>query len=123
MSRKLRAPASEPCPKCKSDLNIKPKLLMLRENSTIEGGWGHHRNLELQCNHQVLLSPPLERFVTGFYCDRCGIGYIPDSYLLPGSYLAGVARQNKQKLYFADNKFSDNPDVSKSSGSVDLYIQ
>jgi hypothetical protein len=51
-----------------------------------------------ECNPQVLLSPPLEQFVTGFYCDRCGIGYIPDSYLLPGSHSAKQARYNNQDL-------------------------
>jgi hypothetical protein len=96
MSRKLRTPSSEACPKCKSDLNIRPKLLMLGKDSPADVfnrdnrcGCGYRRRNSLvvnECNPQVLLSPPLEQFVTGLYCDQCGIGYIPDSYLLPHSY-------------------------------------
>jgi hypothetical protein len=113
MNRKLRTPSIESCPKCKSDLNIRPKLLMLEKYSAAEifnSVSKHHRSVHIpqtdlvvgSCNPQVLLSPPLEQFVTGFYCDRCGIGYIPDSYLKPDSYWARVARENKQKRYFTD---------------------
>ena len=113
MSRKPRIPSIESCPKCKSELNIKPKLLMLEKYSPAEifksvGKYNRYMHIPQtdlvigSCNPQVLSSPPLEQFVTGFYCDRCGIGYIPDSYLKPDSYWARVARDNKQKCYFAD---------------------
>jgi hypothetical protein len=107
MSRKLRTPSLEACPKCKSDLNIRQKLLMLGKepidifNRDNRCGYRRWDSLAIdECNSQVLLSPPLEQFVTGFYCDRCGIGYIPDSYLLPGSYSANVACYNKSREYF-----------------------
>jgi hypothetical protein len=35
-----------------------------------------------ECDRSILLPLPLEQFVNRWYGDRCGIGYIPDSYLL-----------------------------------------
>jgi hypothetical protein len=98
MSRKPRTPSSESCPKCKSDRDIRPKLLMLVKYLPADGlgcncqigGLGIHR-----CNPQVLLAP-LEQFVMAFYCDGCGIGYVPDSYLLPDSYMAQKTCHNRQ---------------------------
>ena len=86
---KLHQPAIEPCPKCESDLNIRPKLLLLAKDSpvevlTLEEKCGRRRRYKLaihECDPDVLEAPPLEQFVAGLYCDRCGIGYVPDSYI------------------------------------------
>jgi hypothetical protein len=81
----------EPCPRCKSTDRIKSKLLLLAKYSPAEilkrddndwCGYKRQENLAIdECDPQVLLSAPLEQFVAGLYCDRCGIGYIPDSML------------------------------------------
>jgi hypothetical protein len=42
---------------------------------------GYQRKDQLaidECKMERLQTPPLEQFVSGYYCEKCGIGFLPD---------------------------------------------
>ncbi len=75
----------EACPHCHSSSNVKPKLLMLAKYSAAEAtrrdnscGYQRRDQLAIDEYHVALLSPPLDQFVSGLYCEACGVGYVPE---------------------------------------------
>lgn len=67
------------CPQCGNTECIREKLLLidgkLHPNSC-------RSNLRVdQVLKEKLKESPLEQFIDGFFCDKCGHGFIPDSSL------------------------------------------
>jgi hypothetical protein len=78
----------EPCPNCHSSSSVKPKLLMLAKYSAAEAtrrdnncGYQRRDQLAIDEYQAALLPPPLDQFVSGLYCQTCGVGYVPDAEL------------------------------------------
>lgn len=75
------------CPKCLSDSHVRAKALLIGKASPkllfsdYEERAGYLRRDQLavdECKQEELQSSPLEQFVNGYYCDQCGIGFVPD---------------------------------------------
>lgn len=69
------------CPKCCSEARVKSKLLLIGLQTASEERAGYKRPDQLaidECRPQAIQQPPLAQFVRGFYCQKCGIGFIPD---------------------------------------------
>ena len=77
---------SENCPICGSASALRPKLLL------IDAAWTPAPGTDPRLAHFVdlrsddvkpehLRQPPLEQFVDGFYCERCGKGFVSDEAL------------------------------------------
>lgn len=82
-----------PCPLCNDICSVRPKMLMIGKASPrlllpdFEERGGFRRKDQLavdECKPEALLDAPLQQFVSGFYCDKCGRGFVPDSMLLSG---------------------------------------
>ncbi len=80
-----------PCPSCNNVGWVRPKMLMIGRASPrlllpdFEERGGFRRKDQLavdECKPEVLPDAPLQQFVSGFYCDKCGRGFVPDSMLL-----------------------------------------
>jgi len=74
------------CPKCGSDADVAPKMLMLGKQSSLEERAGARRPDQLasdECLPEALLPAPLQQFVQGCYCTRCGVGFVPDDLVKP----------------------------------------
>ncbi len=78
---------SNVCPKCLSSANVKEKTLLIGAASPKklfqgEERAGYKRKDQLaidECMTEKLQKPPLEQFINGYYCEFCGIGFVPDS--------------------------------------------
>ncbi len=80
----INSTAFEPCPNCQSSSNVKPKLLMLAKYSADEAdkrdnNCGYQRRDQLAIDEYQSTPSPLDQFVSGPYCESCGIGYVPDA--------------------------------------------
>jgi len=78
----------EVCPKCLSDLHIRPKILLIGKASPAalfpEERAGYRRSDQLaidECKAESLQPSPFEQFIEGYYCENCGIGFVPDSMI------------------------------------------
>jgi hypothetical protein len=79
--------AFENCPSCGDASSIRPKLLLVDEAWVPAPGkdprlayFADLRVDDVKPSH--LQEPPLQQFVEGFYCDRCGRGFISEEVLL-----------------------------------------
>lgn len=77
------------CPKCLSDRHVREKKLLIGKASPkllfSEEMAGYRRRDQLavdECKSDVLKETPLEQFIDGYYCDKCGIGFVPDSFAI-----------------------------------------
>jgi len=79
----------EACPICGQTTAVRPKLVLIDE------AWvptpGKDARLEYFADLRVdavqsqnLREPPLEQFIDGFYCDRCGKGFVSEQGLKEG---------------------------------------
>jgi hypothetical protein len=78
----------EQCPWCGSTSDIHPKLLLIDEAWVPGPGKDPHLKYlaDLRADDvkpQHLRSGPLQQFVDGHYCDRCGRGFVSDEILKP----------------------------------------
>jgi hypothetical protein len=72
------------CPRCHSDAHVMPKLLLIGKASPAvlfpnEEKAGYQRRDQVsidECNPAFLQPPPLEQFVSGYYCAACGVGFV-----------------------------------------------
>jgi hypothetical protein len=76
----------EKCPFCGGDTAVRPKLLLIDEAWVPAPGkdprlayLGDLRADDVDPQH--LRDRPLEQFVDGYYCDRCGKGFISEQVL------------------------------------------
>ncbi len=76
----------EPCPICKSAANVRAKLVLIDEAwqdlpgvDPREKYFTDMRADDVKPNH--LPEEPLEQFLSGFYCDECGKGFISEDIL------------------------------------------
>jgi len=76
----------EPCPICNDTAKLRPKLLLIDE------AWmpapGKDSRLAFVANLRAddilpehIKSPPLEQFVDGYFCERCGKGFVSEAVL------------------------------------------
>ena len=77
----------ENCPSCGDASTVRPKLLLVDEAWVPAPGkdprlayFADLRVDDVKPGH--LKEPPLQQFVEGFYCDRCGRGFISEEVLL-----------------------------------------
>lgn len=80
---------SKICPKCLSDKGVIEKKLLIGKASPTQllsrqkAGYRRPDQLAVdECKPEVLQEAPLEQFVAGYYCDKCGIGFVPDSFAI-----------------------------------------
>ena len=78
---------AENCPRCKDDSAVRPKLLLIDEawidKDGIDPRLAHFSSLradDIKADH--LRDPPLEQFLEGYYCDRCGKGFVADNLVV-----------------------------------------
>lgn len=78
---------SKVCPKCLSSAHVREKTLLIGAASPKklfhgEERAGYKRKDQLaidECKVEELKKPPLEQFINGYYCEICGIGFVPES--------------------------------------------
>jgi hypothetical protein len=76
----------EACPVCGKNSSVRPKLLLISEawipspgkDARLEYLKGLRADDVLPEN---LREQPLEQFIDGLYCDRCGKGFVPEESL------------------------------------------
>jgi hypothetical protein len=76
----------EPCPLCGSTSNTRPKLLLIDEAWVPAPGKDPRLKYcaDLRADDvlpQYLHQAPLQQFVDGYYCDRCGKGFVAEQIL------------------------------------------
>lgn len=83
-------PPDSVCPKCKSDAHVTSKALLIGHASPKvlfpdEEPSGYKRRDQLavdECNPEELKAAPLKQFFDGYYCNLCGLGFVPDRFLI-----------------------------------------
>ena len=74
------------CPRCKSEAQVTSKTLLIGRASPKvlfpdEERAGYQRVDQIaidECKTEELKAAPLEQFVDGYYCNRCGLGFVPN---------------------------------------------
>jgi hypothetical protein len=85
-------PKDTRCPKCASSENVRSKLLLIDEFN--HAHFMHSPDVRSACDCHGQLSvdglrpefvqeQKLQQFVSGLYCDACGIGFVPDEMAKP----------------------------------------
>lgn len=81
---------TEHCPRCKSATDVVQKMLTIgtplnnQQRYARENNEGYKQTDTLtadQIKDECFIDLPTRQFVNGFYCNHCGIGFIPDAYL------------------------------------------
>ncbi|WP_263773033.1 hypothetical protein [Propionivibrio soli] len=76
------------CPKCLSNAHVREKTLLIGAASprkifgAAEERAGYQRKDQLavdECKTEFLQEGPLQQFINGYYCEACGIGFVPNS--------------------------------------------
>jgi hypothetical protein len=86
-------PFSKSCPKCASGDHVGEKLLLIDKlNAAALKEHPDYRNERCGCEgdlsvdalkSEFVQDDPLQQFVLGFYCEACGIGFVPDEMAKP----------------------------------------
>lgn len=78
------------CPKCGATGSVAPKMLLIAERSPQygvdigEGGkWPYQLAVD-ECFLHAKREASLAQFIDGFYCQDCGIGFVPASLVASG---------------------------------------
>ena len=78
---------NSPCPKCGATGKVVPKMLLIAEGTPVygvdigEGGkWPYQLAVD-QCIPEAVREAPLGQFIDGYFCQDCGIGFVPTSLL------------------------------------------
>jgi hypothetical protein len=82
--------ASHPiCPKCKTNDCVYAKLILIGKLSPIalfgdeQAGYIRKDQLAVdECKLELLKKTPLEQFVDGFFCDKCGHGFLDNQIVI-----------------------------------------
>jgi hypothetical protein len=79
-------PNTEPCPVCASDASVREKLVLIDDawlpdngRDTREAYFADLRVDDLIPN--VVKQSPLDQFVDGFFCEKCGTGFVSENIL------------------------------------------
>lgn len=76
------------CPKCGDATRVKAKKLLIARESpalrfpNLDERAGYRRLDQLavdECEPESLAEPPWRQFVDGFYCERCGVGFVAEA--------------------------------------------
>jgi hypothetical protein len=76
---------SDACPKCLSTADVRQKKILIGKDSPAKifpnyaELAGYRRKDQIatdECNPEYLDVPPLDQFVDGLYCEKCGVGFI-----------------------------------------------
>jgi uncharacterized OB-fold protein len=80
----------EACPRCKSNENTKRKLVLIDRGDPVRvhGDWRVNCPCEgdlsvADLKPEFVNSGSAGQFMQGLYCERCGIGYIPEHMAKP----------------------------------------
>jgi hypothetical protein len=78
----------ENCPSCGEAEFVRPKLLLIDEAWVCEPGkdprLAYAASLRVDdLKEGAVQASPLEQFVQGHYCDKCGRGFVADEWLNP----------------------------------------
>lgn len=90
---KHATPSTE-CPNCVSSKDVREKVLLINELNTEH--LKHHPNERASCacdgelsvdglKPEFVADGPLQQFVSGFYCEACGTGFVPEGMLKPAA--------------------------------------
>jgi hypothetical protein len=61
------------CPRCRTGTTVRGKLLLVLESAPCACSVGLN-----QLRPESIPEGDLRQFIQGFYCDACGIGFLPD---------------------------------------------
>jgi len=86
-------PSTE-CPRCASSNDVREKVLLVDKLNAQH--LKHHPNERSSCacegglsidglKPELVADGPLQQFVSGFYCEACGIGFVPEDMLKPAA--------------------------------------
>jgi hypothetical protein len=85
----IMATQTEICPKCGGSSTLRPKLLLIDEAWVPAPGkdarlayFASLRVDDVQARN--VRECPLEQFIDGFYCERCGKGFVSEEILKEG---------------------------------------
>lgn len=76
----------EPCPHCGGSSALRHKLLLIDEAWVPAPGkdsrlaYAAYLRVD-DVKPSAIRHPPLEQFVDGYYCEKCGKGFVPDAIL------------------------------------------
>ena len=77
------------CPKCLNAGHVREKKLLIGKVSPkllfSEEMAGYRRRDQLavdECKPDASKATPLNQFVDGYYCEKCGIGFVPDDFVI-----------------------------------------
>ncbi|UHQ24549.1 hypothetical protein LVB77_07655 [Lysobacter sp. 5GHs7-4] len=85
----VRAPA---CPRCAGTADLRPKLLLIAAFDDAHFAHAPETRSACDCRGQLsvdglkpdaIAQAPLQQFVSGLYCQACGIGFVPDDMAKP----------------------------------------
>ena len=73
----------EPCPRCRDVANVRPKLVLIDEAWVDEPGkdprLAYVASLRVDdVKPENVRASPLEQFVDGWFCDRCGRAFVAE---------------------------------------------
>jgi hypothetical protein len=83
---------SNACPKCASVDHVREKMLLIDKLDEERLKYHPHDRLGCGCqgdlsvdqlNPQFVRGDALQQFIAGYYCDACGIGFVPDEMAKP----------------------------------------
>jgi hypothetical protein len=82
-------PPIEPCPICREVSATRSKLLLVDEARVESPGkdprLAYFASLRVDdVRSEFTKEPPLEQFVDGYYCHRCGKGFVAEAILKEG---------------------------------------
>ncbi len=66
------------CPTCASDASVHAKLLLVDRSAAC----ACYLSVE-QLKPDIVQPGVLQQFIAGFYCDGCGLGFLPDDLRKP----------------------------------------
>lgn len=67
------------CPECRTKDKVYSKLILIEDILKPDTARDRLRIDHLQ--KEFLGKAPLEQFIEGFFCEKCGCGFIPNNYL------------------------------------------
>jgi hypothetical protein len=74
--------------------DVRPKKILIGKNSPAKifpdyaEMAGYRRKDQIatdECHSEYLGAPPLEQFVDGLYCEKCGVGFVADTMVKSSS--------------------------------------
>jgi hypothetical protein len=122
----------EACPRCKSVDRTQPKVLLINRGDPELSGdgrrsWTSDRAFAVTDLKLEYAEPgSTGQFIQGMFCERCGLGYVPESMAKPPrpkfrAVEGGWRRANEDgTLGLLLNRMADDPDSEGASSAVHL---